>query len=103
MAFLLERVMPEGITLEFLDAVSEEMGIRQDPSPGLIVYLHFREHGRVRIIEVWESEWDFKRYATERLLPAMERTAERLDIKLDGTQPETKVTEVGPVIRGRQG
>ena len=47
MAVLIEDVFPVGVTIELLDAVTDEMGVDAELPPGGIVHVHF-EKGRPR-------------------------------------------------------
>jgi hypothetical protein len=41
MAVLIEDVFPVGITIELLDAVTDEMGVDANLPPGGILHVHF--------------------------------------------------------------
>jgi hypothetical protein len=41
MAVLIEDVFPVGVTIELLDAVTDEMGVDAELPPGGIVHVHF--------------------------------------------------------------
>jgi hypothetical protein len=41
MAVLIEDVVPVGITIELLDAVTDEMGVDANLPPGGILHVHF--------------------------------------------------------------
>jgi hypothetical protein len=98
----MQQTMPEGVTLDFLDAVTREMGVEADPPDGLIVHTHFDEGGRCRIIDVWESIGKFDTFRDGRLMPAMEKVAADRGIDMtQGPMPETTMTEVAGLVRGR--
>jgi len=85
-----------------LDEVTRQMGVETDPPDGLIVHTHFDEGGRIRVIDVWESPDKFESFRDRRLMPAMQKVA--ADSGLDMTQapqPETTMTEVAGLVRGR--
>jgi hypothetical protein len=101
-AIIFTQTMPEGVPLELLDAVAEEMGVHADPPVGLIVHTHFEEDGRVRIVDVWESAESHQKFVEERLGPAMAKVAAQRGIDMaQAGQPESSVTEVHFVVRGR--
>jgi len=102
MTVVMQQTMPEGTTLELLDEVTRQMGVETDPPDGLIVHTHFDEGGRIRVIDVWESPDKFESFRDRRLMPAMQKVA--ADSGLDMTQapqPETTMTEVAGLVRGR--
>ncbi len=102
MAILFSQTMPEGASVEVLDAVTEEMGVDADPPAGMIVHVHFEEAGRVRIVDVWESAQAHATFVEERLAPAMAKVAAAhgMDLAQMG-EPVTSVTEVHRMVRGR--
>jgi hypothetical protein len=102
MTVVMQQTMPEGTTLEFLDEVTRQMGVQSDPPEGLIVHTHFAEGGRVRVIDVWDSSEKFESFRDGRLMPTMQKVA--ADSGRDMTrapQPETTMTEVAGLVRGR--
>ena len=99
MAVLLEQVMPEGVDVAMLDEVTTEMGIENSPPDGLIVHVHFMENGRARVVDVWESAEALNTFRQNRLMPAIQKVAERRGIQM--TQPQTNVTEVASMVRPR--
>lgn len=61
---------PEG-TQEIYDKMRERLGLEQ-PAGGIFHAAGPSPDGGWRVIEVWESEEDAKRFVKERLLPAFE-------------------------------
>jgi hypothetical protein len=61
---------PEG-SQEDYDRVRERLGLEQ-PAGGIFHVAGPSPDGGWRVIEVWESEEDAKRFVKERLLPAFE-------------------------------
>ena len=102
MTMVMQQTMPEGTTLEFLDEVTREMRVEADPPAGLIVHTHFDEGGRIRVIDVWDSTEAFEAFRDSRLMPTMQKVA--AGHGMDMTQapmPETTMTEVAGLVRGR--
>jgi quinol monooxygenase YgiN len=95
MVMLLQQVMPEGITLEMLDAVTDEMRADEDTPNGILVHTHFEQDGRVHIVDVWESQKAYDSFRESRLMPAMHDVAER-----SGMQGRPRLT-VGHTAEGR--
>lgn len=99
MAVLLEQVMPEGVDVAMLDEVTTEMGVETNPPDGMIVHVHFVENGRTRVVDVWESAEALETFRQNRLMPAIQKVAERRGMQM--AQPESNVTEVASLVRGR--
>ena len=59
---------PEG-SQEIYDRVREQIGLEK-PAGGIFHVAGPSPNGGWRVIEVWDSEADAKRFVTERLLPA---------------------------------
>jgi hypothetical protein len=59
---------PDG-SQEIYDRVREQLGLER-PAGGIFHVAGPSPNGGWRVIEVWESEEDAKRFATERLRPA---------------------------------
>jgi hypothetical protein len=103
MAVLMRQTMPEGVSVDMLDAVTEEMGVRENPPDGLVVHVHFEEDGRAQVVDVWDSPEAYQRFADERLMPAMQKVAEQHGGPAapppDGAAPD--MVEVTGIVRGR--
>jgi hypothetical protein len=63
---------PEG-SREIYDSVRERLGLEK-PAGGILHVAGPSPNGGWRVIEVWESEQDAKRFVQERLLPAFQAT-----------------------------
>jgi hypothetical protein len=101
MAVLVEQVFPEVTTVQLLDDVTAEMGVHENPPAGAIVHVHFMRDGRTHIVDVWESSEAYDTFVRDQLRPAFVKVAERQGINLEGQHPETTVTEVATVVRGK--
>lgn len=103
MATIVRQTLPEGVSLELLDAVTEEMGVDGDPPKGMIVHTHYAEGGRVHIFDVWETADDYRQFAQSRLGPAMAKVAASHDMPAP-TPPSDggdNLLEVHRVVRGK--
>jgi hypothetical protein len=100
MTVIIRQTMPPEASLDMMDAVTKEMGVHEDPPPGLIVHTHYEEDGHVRILDVWESAAAHKSFAQQRLGPAAEAVARRHGMTA-APAPEVAVTEVHALVRGR--
>ena len=100
MAVLIEDVFPVGVTVELLDAVTDEMGVDAKLPPGGIVRVHFEKDGRAHGVDVWESVEAFEQFVQSALMPAMGKVAAArgLDPSKMG-QPEVTITEVHRLVR----
>lgn len=58
------------VTPEQYDALNAAIG---DDPKGLILHTASRSQAGMRIIDVWESEEDYRRFQQEALMPALER------------------------------
>jgi hypothetical protein len=101
MAVVFQQELPEGVPIDMLDAVADEMGVDTDPPDGLIVHTHFEQDGRVHILDVWESAEHQDKFAASRLVPAMQKVAAARGFELPQPQSEPSVTDVHRMVRGR--
>jgi hypothetical protein len=102
MAVLMRQTMPEGVTVEVLDAVTQEMGVANDPPDGLVVHVHYEQDGRTHIVDVWESADAYETFSVDRLMPAMQKVAEQHGLSAppaDGAAPD--IIDVPGIVRGR--
>ena len=99
MAVLIEDVFPVGVTIELLNAVTDEMGVDAELPPGGIVHVHFEKDGRAHGVDVWESVEAFEQFVQSTLLPAMGKVAavRGLDTSKIG-EPEVTITEVHRLV-----
>src|ERR1700733_7800173 len=75
MAILIENVFPVGVTNEFLDAVTDEMGVEADLPPGGISHVHFERDGRAHGVDVFDSVEVYQDFVQSRLMPALTKVA----------------------------
>ena len=103
MTSIVKQTLPDGVSLEILDAVADEMNVENDPPKGMIVHTHYSEGGKVHIFDVWESESDYRDFAQRRLGPAMSAVAERVGMNPPGGPDGAPmdVVDVHRVVRGR--
>ena len=103
MTVILQQTMPEGITLEFLDEVTREMGVDTDPPAGLLVHTHFEEGGRIRVVDVWDSQEAFDSFQESTLMPAMQKVATGHGMDMSqAPQPTTSILKVHGLVTGLQ-
>jgi hypothetical protein len=100
MAVLIEDVFPVGVTIELLDAVTDEMGVDAKLPPGGIVHVHFEKDGRAHGVDVWDSVEAYEQFVQSTLMPAMGKAAAArgLDPSKMG-EPEVTITEVHRLVR----
>jgi hypothetical protein len=101
MAIIVRQVLPAGVGLDMIDAVTDEMGVETTPPAGMLVHTHFEQDGRVHVVDIWDSSEAHEAFAATRLMPAMGKVsaARGVDLAAAGP-PETVVTEVHRLVRG---
>jgi len=101
MPVVLYQKMPPEATLEMIEAVTNEMDVRSLPPNGLIVHTVVNVGGRLTIIDVWESQDDWQKFADGRLGPAFATVSQRMGVDLSqAAEPETQILEVLSVVHG---
>jgi hypothetical protein len=100
MAVLIEDVFPVGVTVELLDAVTDEMGVDGNLPPGGVMHVHFERDGRAHGVDVWDSVEAYDQFVQSTLMPAMGKVAAArgLDPSKMG-EPEVKITEIHRLVR----
>jgi hypothetical protein len=100
MAVLIEDVFTAGVTVELLDAVTDEMGVDAKMPPGGFLHLHFEKDGRAHGVDVWDSVEAYELFVQSTLMPAMGKiaAARGLDPSKMG-EPEVTITEVHRLVR----
>jgi hypothetical protein len=84
-----------------LEAVSDSMGVQNNPPEGLIVHVLTETSDGVHVVDIWESQADFQKFSDERLMPAMQQTLTERGVSMDGPLPEPTFDEAFDVVRGR--
>jgi len=84
-----------------LEAVSDSMGVRDDPPAGLIVHVLTDTSDGVHVVDVWESQAQFQQFTEVRLMPAMQRVLTERGVSMDGPLPEPAFAEAFDLVRGR--
>ncbi|MDQ1721554.1 MAG: hypothetical protein QOI26_1288 [Pseudonocardiales bacterium] len=100
MAVLLTQDLP--VTREDVEAISAEMGVREDPPDGLILHTFTVTTEGVHVVDVWESSAHYDRFRDERLMPAMSKVMAERNVSLDGPPPEPEFIEAFDVITGHR-
>lgn len=100
MTVLIEDVFPAGVTIELLDAVTDEMGVDATLPPGGVVHVHFERDGRAHGVDIWDSVEAYEQFVESTLMPTMGKVAAArgLDPSTLG-EPEVIVTEVHRLVR----
>jgi hypothetical protein len=60
-----------GVTPEEYETARETVGWEREPAQGGRNHVAWFEGGALRVVDVWDSEEDFQRFANERLMPAL--------------------------------
>jgi hypothetical protein len=71
------------------DAINERLGAEENPPDGMLVHTAGFFGQGFRIFDVWESEEQFQRFLSERLMPIVGEVAGP-----DAAQPETTIYEL---------
>jgi hypothetical protein len=98
-AILVERVFPAAITIEMVDAVTDEMDVDTHLPAGGIVHVHYEKDGRVHAVDVWESAEALQKFVDSTLQPTMGKIAAAHGIDLSQAgEPEMSITEVHRLV-----
>ena len=62
-----------GVTEEQYDRVMELLGLDESPPQGGIFHVAGPGSGGWRVVDIWESQDHFERFAQERLMPAVQQ------------------------------
>lgn len=103
MAVIMKQVMPAGVPLDMIDAVTEEMGVDTSPPDGMIFHAHYEQDGCAHILDVWESAEAHQAFQESRLMPAMAKVAAARGFDLAAAEPppEPVITQVHRLVRGK--
>jgi hypothetical protein len=66
---------PREVTYDIYQQVSEKLDTEGNPPDGLIVHTASEVDGKLKIVDVWESEEHAQRFGQERLGPAIMEVA----------------------------
>jgi hypothetical protein len=99
-AVLVEVVFPADITIEMIDAVTDEMDVDTRLPAGSISHVHYEKDGRVRGVDLWESAEAFQTFAESTLQPAMGKVAAAHGVDLSQAGgPEVSITDIHRLVR----
>jgi hypothetical protein len=99
MAVLLTQDLP--VTREDVEAVSAELGVKDNPPEGLILHTFTVTSEGVHVVDVWESSEHYDRFRDERLMPVMTRVMAERNRSLGGPPPEPQFVEAYDIVKGR--
>jgi hypothetical protein len=88
------------VTREDAEAVSAAMD-PDNPPDGLIAHVMTKTPDGVHVVDIWESQEQFKKFSDEQLRPTMQRVLQERGISLDGPPPEPTFEEAFYLVRGR--
>lgn len=97
MAVLLTQDLPVG--REDLEAVSAEMGVRENRPDGLILHTFIETPAGVHVVDVWETAEHYDTFRDERLMPAIGKVMTARGVSMDGPPPAPVITEAYDLIR----
>jgi len=100
MAVLIEDVFPAAITIDLLDAVTDDVGVDARLPPGLFMHLHYEKDGRAHGVDVWDSLEAHEQFVESTLMPALGKLAAAKGIDLSQLgEPGVTVTEIHRLVR----
>ncbi len=87
---------------DVVEALGNEMGVRENPPEGLIVHVITEiSGGGIHIVDIWESAADFERFRDSRLMPATTKVLADRGIDAPAEIPAPVVTPAHDLVRGR--
>jgi hypothetical protein len=89
------------VSRDVLEAVSAEMGVRENPPPGLVAHVMTETADGVHIVDIWDSREQFETFQDERLMGAMGKVMAAKGIPMPDAPSEPKITEAHDLVRGR--
>ena len=90
-----------GVSREDIEALGNDMGVRENPPAGLIAHVATDTANGVHVVDIWENEADFQTFLEERLMPAAKAFAQERGIDMEGFgQP--MFTDAYDLVVGRQ-
>ena len=98
MPVLMTMEMP--VTRADLEALSDQLDVRGTPPAGLIAHVATQQDGKLRVLDIWETQADFERFQNDRLNPLMDKFMAESGIQLDGPPPEPTFTDAFDLVRG---
>jgi hypothetical protein len=90
----------EGVSREDAEALTNDMGARENPPAGLIAHVVTETANGVHLVDIWESTEDVQRFAQERLIPSMKKVSQERGIPMPDPIPDPKLTEAYDLVRG---
>jgi hypothetical protein len=69
---IVRMVSPDEVTYDVYQQVEQKLDVENDPPQGLIVHTASEVDGKLKIVDIWESEEDAQRFGQDRLGPAIE-------------------------------
>src|SRR4051812_41068455 len=106
MAVVSIATLPAGVDRDCMQAVRDEVDPDSNPPDGLLIHTESEVDGRIRVVDVWESQEAHDRFGDERLGPAIHKVAAargHLDDVASGAEPESTAGEAFAVVHPRRG
>ena len=80
-------------TIDEYDAVNEKLDPTNNPPQGLIIHTGGETGGKIKVVDVWESEAAFQSFRESRLGPAV------VEVAPDAAPPEVEIYELHDVVK----
>jgi heme-degrading monooxygenase HmoA len=90
----------QGANREVVEAVSDDLGVFDNPPAGLIAHVLTETDGGIRAVDIWESEAHFQAFAKERLMPSARKILQERGMSMDGFSDPTFVEVFDFFVRG---
>jgi hypothetical protein len=96
---LVEFVFPAVITIDVVEAATDEMDVEAHLPAGAVTHVHYERDGRAHGVGVWQSAKAFHTFAESTMQPAIEKVclARGIDLSQAG-EPEISITEVRRLV-----
>jgi hypothetical protein len=84
MAIVSITTLPAGVDRDWMQAIRAEVDPDTNPPEGLIIHTEAEVDGRIKVVDVWETQEAHDRFGDERLGPAIHKV-----VAARGPQPES--------------
>lgn len=98
MTILLRHHLPA--PRQMIEAVSNEMGVRSDPPPGLLIHVATETPDGIDIVDVWNSREDYEAFDRDRLAPAIAKVAAASGMEIPADMPAPTMVDAFDLVMG---
>ena len=95
------QVLPEGATLAQVQEISAELDLDLVPAEGMISHALYEDGGRLKVVDIWETEEELNNFTQARLMPAIGTVLARNGVDpASMPAPEAQIFEALDVVKG---